>query len=261
MREPMARPGAMAALAGALMLTVACGAAPAGTTGSSASAPGGSNASASVALAPGASQLCAKPPAATSPLYAALDSDQSTWTPPASATGLSPVMFNQPGQDGWSSPGTQGGKKAIQVMPGQSSSGTPYSYSEIYFTSGGAVPGSTANVMLCLQYYDGTAGAQIALQYSGTNTAGPVNGAYDAAPELYVTKGTNKWLVGSFSMTAINFGSGDSGVGAENGQSDFRVTGENATPFWVDAAWLVVANVKGTQSMAAMPTPSATGAS
>lgn len=243
--------GGAAALAAAMVLTVACGASPTTATGARAS-----STAAAVTLAPGASHLCGKPPAAGNPLFTALNSAQSGWPSPSSAGGLSPVMADAPGDDGWSTPGTAGGRQAIQVIPGQSSSGSPFTYTELYFTSAGVVPPSTANVMLCLQYLDGPAGADIGLQYSGTNTSGPVNGAYDAAPEVYATKGTNKWLVGSFTMTAIHFASGGAGAGAENYGADFRVTGGNATPFWVDAAWLVISHVPAAQSLAAVPTPS-----
>ncbi len=251
---------ALALFASALIL-MACGS-PNAAPGSSAQRSSQSSGTTSsptappVVLAKGASSLCSKVPAAKTGLE--VDLNKADWPSATTATGLTPINYNQPGQDGAFIAQTVDGRHGIAVMPGQGPDGKYYSYLELYLTAGGVVPAGTKNVMLCLEYDDSIAGVPLTLQYSGTNTAGPVSGAYDASPDIYVTGGTKQWLVGSFTMTDINFAKGDPGVGKENGNADFRVTSQSqgqATPFTVDRAWLVVSGVPATQSLAAPPSP------
>jgi hypothetical protein len=68
-----------------------------------------------------------------------------------------PVHANQAGQHGAFAAGSQGGRKAIQVVPGQDANGHPYNDLELYFSAGGVVPNGS-NVLLCLEYYDSPAG-------------------------------------------------------------------------------------------------------
>lgn len=203
---------------------------------------------AGVSLAKGASPLCQKPQPGKS-LNVSLNTAQ--WPAASSDTGLSPINENATGADGPFIEGTVGGSKAIQVIPGTGSNGSYFNYLELYFTAAGAVPAGVAKVLLCLSFYDSPAGIPLAAQYSGTSSVGPVNGAYDAAPEVYVTSGAKQWEVASFTFTGINFS------GKENGGADFRVTSYQAhkspTPFWVNRAWLVTKGVPAKKALAQPP--------
>lgn len=211
-----------------------------------------------VTLAPGASSACAKGP--TNPhLDVALD-NVGVSAPQLGSDTLEAINFNNPTEgDGPFVPVSIGGRAAIQVVAGHSNGKTD-SWGELYFTSNGAVPAGTQNVELCLETYDASAGDVLATDFSGTNTKGPQSGAYDAAPQAYLTAGTDKWLTVSFQFSGINFEAGATGAGAENGQADFRVqigpplTGQ----VYFDRAWLVTTKVPPGQSLNS--TPGATGA-
>ena len=116
------------------------------------------------------------------------------------------------------------------------------------------------NVALCIETYDAAAGQVIAADYSGTNTAGPLQGAYDAAPQAYLTAATKKWWTLAFIFTGINFQKGASGAGKENAQADFRV--QVGPPMngnvYFDRAWLVTQGVPAGKSLAATPSATAT---
>ena len=212
-------------------------------------------AAAAVTLATGASSLCK-----TAPTNQALVATLNTDSPPAvaDATGLTPVGFGQPGQDGPFTAATIGGRAAVQVAPGQDSSGTSYTYEELYFTSGGVLPASAKNVLLCLEYYDSPSGVDLEAQYSGNDAVGPINGAYNGAPEAYLTGGSTKWLVASFTFSNVNFLGGASGSGLENGGADFRVTSSQTAAWATDKAWLVISGVTAATPLPNAPAPPTT---
>jgi hypothetical protein len=142
-----------------------------------------------------------------------------------------------------------------QVIPGTNGSGQALTYGELYFSAGGAVTAGTKNVMLCAEVYDGRSGVQLSAQFSGTNTAGPVSGAYDSAPQSYLTAGTGKFYTLSFDFSGIAFAKGGAGVGKENGGADFRITMVPLTSAGLDfkRVWLVTQGVPTEASAAAAP--------
>ncbi len=211
-----------------------------------------------VTLAPGASPLCAQAPSAS---HLAVNlNGPGVGSPQATSGTLQAVNYNDPQQgDGPFAPVTVGGRSAIQILPGRSN-GKATSWGELYFATNGAVPAGTRDVELCIETYDASAGDVLAADFSGTNTAAPQRGAYDAAPEAYLTTGSDRWLTISFPFNGINFAAGDAGAGLENAQADFRVqVGPPLTGQVVfDRAWLVTTKVPTGQSLDA--TPGASGA-
>ncbi len=126
----------------------------------------------------------------------------------------------------------------------------------VYFNPQQIVAAKTKNVMLCVEYYDASrttsakTGDWLTVQFAGTNTAGPVHGAYDNVPEAYATTGTHHWLVASFTMGGITFAKGEPGIGTENGGSSFRL--QYNTPTYFDRFWLVTKGVPSTAPLSAL---------
>ncbi len=255
--------GCALALAMVGLVTAGCGsAAPRSGQHASSAPPAGSSskkpAALPVTLAPGASPLCAQGP--VNPHLAVTLDGPGVTTPQLSSGTLQAINYNNAQEgDGPFVPASIGGRLAIQVMPGHSN-GKPNNWGELYFTTNGAVPAATHNVELCIETYDASAGDVLAANFSGTNPKGAQGGAYDAAPQAYVTAGTDRWLTVSFQFDGINFASGDTGAGAENAQADFRVqVGPPLTgDVYFDRAWLITTGVPSGQSLAA--TPGATNA-
>ena len=137
-----------------------------------------------------------------------------------------------------------GGRTAILLRVGNSN-GKPNNWGELYFATNGVVPATVQDVALCVETYDAAADQVIAADYSGTNTAGPLQRAYNAAPQAYLTAGIKKWWTLAFTFTGINFQKGASGAGRENAQADFRV--QVGPPMngavYFDRAWLVTQGV------------------
>ena len=247
----------MGAAAGLALLTslTACGGGASNSTTTPAA--GGATSSAAATQAKGANKLCAAAP--TDPkLSIQLTRDDVTAADPSNAS-LQAINENGSGADGPFTATTVGGRQAIEPQPGSGAQGD-FNYEELYFATGGAVDPSVKNALLCVEVYDGAKGQEINSDYSGNNADGPVNGAYDSAPEVYMTSGSKKWQVISFSFTDINFQSGAAGAGKENGGADFRITLGNPLQQGIafDKAWLVTKNVPATQSLA--HTPAVTGA-
>ena len=126
----------------------------------------------------------------------------------------------------------------------------------VYFNPQQIVPAKTKNVMLCAEYYDASrttsakTGDWFTAQYSGTNPAGPIHGAYDNVPEAYATTGTHRWLVASFTMGSINFAKGEPGFGTENAGASFRL--QYNTPTYFDRFWLVTKGVPSTAPLSTL---------
>ena len=238
----------------AASLLAACGtAAPAHKTAASSSASTGAAAKTiSVApLAAKASELCAKPP--TNPkLDLRLDTPGSPAVNPAEAA-LQAINYGAAGDDGPFTLTTVDNTTVIQPVAGIPT-GPPYG--ELYFWTGGAVPASVQNVEVCLEVYDAIAGQQISAQFSGTNTAAPVGGAYAAAPQAYITSGTKQWYTLSFNFSGIAFQAGASGSGKENASADFRINLQppfNSGAVYFKRIWLVTQNVPTQASLASTP--------
>ena len=255
------RLGRLAAAGLGLLLvaaTAGCGSAGSGGAAQKGSgATGSTTGGAGITLAKGASKLCSAAPT-TAALQVKMTTDAATAVDQGTV-GLQYVNANGSNQDGTVAAGTVDGRQAVQPQPGTAADGSNFTYEEIYFATNGAVDPAVQNVEVCLELYDGAKGQGIHLDYSGNNADGPVGGKYDAAPEIYVTAGSKKWLTIAFSLTAINFQSGAPGLGGENYGTDFRVSFGSPlqTGIYFDRAWLVAKSVPATQSLAAAPAAAA----
>ena len=243
----------------AASLLAACGTtAPTTSQGSSSAAATTTTSSTKISLAPlapKANKLCATPP--TNPkLDLRLDTPGAP-TVNSSAVALQAINESAQGSDGPFTLATVDNTTVAEPVAGTSSTGTPLTYGELYFSTNGAIPASVKNVEMCVEVYDAASGAGISAQFSGTNTAGPVNGAYDAAPEAYVSSGSKQWYTLSFNFSGIAFQAGGAGIGLENGSADFRIS--IAPPIQQGAVyfkriWFVTQNVPTNPSLANAPT-------
>ena len=244
-------------------LLVATFSAACGTTASQASHSTSSPASAAPApvghitvasLAPKANKLCATPPS-NPKLDLRLDTPGAP-TVNSSDVALQAINESAQGSDGPFTLASVDNTTVVEPVAGSSSTGTPLTYGELYFSTNGAIPASVKNVEICVEVYDAAASEGISAQFSGTNPAGPVNGAYDAAPEAYVTSGTKQWYTLSFNFSGIAFQAGGAGIGLENGSADFRI---NIGPpiqqgaVYFKRIWLVTQNVPTNPSLAGPP--------
>lgn len=196
-----------------------------------------------VTLAPTASALCAKGPAGAK--WSAVPSGSVPSLPPGQS------FIAASGGDGpWLLTPWQG---RLSLFGAGYYAPTDAGF--VYISSNGGLPKGTTTAMLCVEYYDAArttsakTGDWLAVQYSGLNPKGPVNGAYDSAPELYALTGTHKWLTASFTLSDINFAPGDKGVAAENSGADLRV--QYNTPTYFDRFWFVATGVKPGPDLAA----------
>ena len=225
-------------------------------TGSkSGSAPAGGKTISVAPLAPGASQLCSKPP--TDPSLTVRLNGMGVPQVNPSDVALQAINENASGQDGPFIPASVDNTPVVADIPGSSTSGQPFTYGELYFSANGAVPAGTQNVMLCAEVYDAQAGNGISAQFSGNNPAGPVSGAYDAAPQAYLSSGSKKFYTLSFNFSGITFAKGGAGIGKENGSADFRINIDPITQGALDfkRVWLVTTGVPTQASLAASPAP------
>lgn len=209
-------------------------------------------------LAPKASPLCATPPTSQS-LTLRMDTPGAPAVNPGDVA-LQAINENAQGADGPFTLAAVDNTTVVEPVVGSSSTGTPLTYAELYFSANGAVPASVKNVEVCTEIYDATAGQVLSADFSGTNTAGPQQGAYDASPEAYVTSGTKKWYTISFNFSGIAFQSGGSGIGKENGGADFRIDIQPPVQqgaVYFKRMWLVTQNVPTKASLSSEPGGSA----
>ncbi len=248
-------------LAGGLLTTTllaACGgaaqpAASSNTSSGSGTSSSTSSASATATLAPGASTLCSTAP--TNPKLTVTLNSPGSPTINSSYAGLQVLNEDAAGADGPFTIAPIDGKTVVEPLAGKGTNGA-FTYSQLYFSANGGVPASVKNAELCLEAYDAKAGQVISADFSGTNPAGPVGGAYDAAPEAYVTSGTDKWYTLSFNLSGIAFQSGGSGIAKENGSADFRVGLQpplQQGAVYFERAWLVTNGVPTVPSLSADP--------
>ena len=205
------------------------------------------------ALAPKASSLCSKTPT-NAPLTLRMDTPGAPAVNPGDV-GLQAINESGSGLDGPYTLSSVDNVNVVEPVPGNGANG-PFDYGELYFSANGAVPASVTNVELCAEVYDAASGDVLTAEFSGTNPAGAVAGAYDAAPQAYSTSGTKKWYTISFNFSGIAFQAGGAGIGKENGSADFRI---NLGPPIVQGAvyfkrvWLVTQNVPSEASQPAPP--------
>lgn len=197
-----------------------------------------------VRLAPTASPLCAKGPAS-----AALSAvpNGAVKAMPAGQLRITPS-----GGDGPWLLGVHDNRYSLYGIGYNAPTDNGY----VYLSTNGGIPAGTKNVMLCVEYFDAArttsaaTGDWLTVQYSGTNTQGPLNGAYDNSSESYALTGSGHWLTASFTLTAINFAKGEPGAGKENGGADLRVYYNSPTYF--DRFWLVTSAVPATQALSTL---------
>ena len=239
----------------AVSLMAACGTAPttspSGTATSTASTSTASKISIAP-LAPKANKLCSAAPTNVN-LNLRLDTPGNQ-TLNTSDVGLQALNESAPGADGPFTMASVANTTVVQPVAGTSSSGSPLTYEELYFSTNGAIPASVKNVEVCVEMYDAAAGQDISAEFSGNNPAGALSGAYDAAPEAYTTSGTKKWYTLSFNFSGISFQNGASGIGKENGSADFRINLASTTvPAYFKRIWIVTQNVSTNPSLAGPP--------
>jgi hypothetical protein len=117
-------------------------------------------------------------------------------------------------EDGETSPAIEGGRPARRVKPFRQSSRYMYFAVDDSFKWA-----DTMNATLEVQYFDAGKG-RLRLEFDGSDTAAPFNGAYSRSTSEVALTGDQSWKTARFELRGARF------LNSQNGGADFRLAGE-----------------------------------